>query len=134
MNNDDSIGGHDNIAKHFESIFQRLLAGETLDLYAEGVSSMFEVIAANLLAEVPERKLMWYDGVVGLTASVRKAHQVEFRGEIWVGDVGDTTQWKEDFRATVTDKRITKQGIWVILCVGADRAEGDLLTTFGLTG
>jgi hypothetical protein len=111
-----------------------LLSGETLDLYAEGISSMFEVIAANLLAEVPGREFMWYDGVDGLTAIIRKARQVEFSGEMWVGDVGDARkQWKEDFQATVTDKRGTKQGIWVIIWIGPDRAEGELSSAFGLT-
>jgi hypothetical protein len=92
---------------------------------------MFEAIAANLLAEAPAREFMWYDGVNDLTANVKSKRQVEFKGEMWVAD--DKTQWKEDFRATVTDKRITRQGIWFIIWIGADRAEGELQTAFGLT-
>lgn len=129
--NNDFIGKRHNVMKNFENVFLRLLAGETLDLYAEGISFMFEVVAANLLAEEPEREFMWYDGVNDLTASVKSQRQIEFKGKMWVSD--DKTQWKEDFRATVTDKRITKQGIWVIIWIGADRAEGELLTAFSLT-
>ncbi len=119
------------LAESFESVFQRLLEGEKLDLYAENVSRMFEVIVAALLAEVPARKYYWYDGVVDLTAKVRKLRQIEFTGEMWVGDIGDgRKQWKENFRARVTDKRSTKQGIWITLWLGADEAEGEL-STFG---
>ena len=95
---------------------------------------MFEVIATHLLVESPERKYCWYDGVNGLSASIRKLHQVEFVGEMWVGNIGNTTkQWKEDFRATVTDKNVTKQGIWIMIWVGSSQAEGRLETAFGLT-
>jgi hypothetical protein len=128
MNPDESMHS---LANQFESIFQRLLAGEKLDLYEENLSFMFEVIAAELLAEVPERKFCWYDGVDGLTASVRKSLQVEFKGEMWVGD--EKTQWEEDFRARVTDKRLTKQGLWITIWVGPDKAEGELLSAFGIT-
>lgn len=116
--------------KYFENVFHRLLAGETLDLYAEGVSAMFEIIAANLLADFPEREFVWYDGVDGLTARVKTQRQVEFDGEMWVAD--DRTQWKEDFRATITDKSITKQGIWVIVWLGSDRVEAELSAALDL--
>lgn len=131
VENNEFMNIRHNLATHFESIFQRLLSSETLDLYAAGVSSTFEFIAANLLAEVPDRKFHWYDGVVDLTASIRKLRQIEFKGEMWVGD--ERGQWKENFRARVTDKRKTKQGIWITLWIGSDRAEGELLTAFGLT-
>jgi hypothetical protein len=131
MGNNEFIDIRRNLATRFERVFQRLLSGEALDLHTEGVSSTFEFIAANLLAEVPDRKFCWYDGVVGLTASIRKPRQIEFKGEMWVGD--DRTQWKEDFRATVTDKRVTKQSIWSTLWIGSDRAEGELSTAFGLS-
>lgn len=124
MPDNDFMDKHHSLANRLEDVFQRLLAGKQLDLYGEGVSSMFEVIAANLLAEVPARKFMWYDGVADLTARVRKPHQVEFRGEMWVGD--GKRQWQEDFRATVADKRATRQGIWIMLWLGLDKAEGEL--------
>jgi len=134
MENNEFKNKRGDLASHFESVFQRLLSGEKLDLYAEDVSLMFEVIAAYLMAEVPDRDFHWYDGVVGLTSSVRTLRQVEFTGEMWVGDTGDgRKQWKEDFRATVTDKRVTKQDIWITLWIGLDRAEGKLSTAFGLS-
>jgi hypothetical protein len=49
---------------------------------------------------------------------------------MWIG--GNQTQWKELFRARVTDKRRTKQGLWITIWVGKDRAEGDLFTAFSL--
>ena len=94
---------------------------------------MFEIIFKHLLADAPGRKYCWYDGVSELSASIRKLKQVEFTGEMWVGDIGSTKQWKENFRATVTDKRSTKQGIWIMIWVGSSQAEGRLETAFGLT-
>lgn len=125
--NTENPSNQNQFAERFESVFARLLSGEQLDLYEEGVSRMFEVIAGSLLADVPERKFMWYDGVVELTAHVRKPHQIEFNGEMWVGDIGDgTKQWKEPFRARVTDKRVIKQGLWISLWLGTDKVEGEL--------
>lgn len=134
MENDDFTNRSRNLANNFEIVFQRLLSGEKFNLYEEDVSLMFEVIAANLLAEIPERKYCWYDGVYDLIASVRKSRQIEFNGEMWVGDIGDVrTQWKEKFQATVTDKRITKQGIWVVIWINYNKAEGELSTALGIT-
>lgn len=133
MKNSEFMAKPSNLANRFEDVFHRLLFGENFDLYEEKVSLMFEVIAANLLADVPDREHCWYDGVVSLRANIKNARQVEFKGEMWVGNSGDgKKQWKENFRATVTDKRVTKQGIWIILWIGSDRAEGELLTAFGL--
>ncbi len=112
-----------------ENIFFRLLAGENLDLYDYGVSRSFEIIAAKLLAEVPARRYHWFDGVVNLAATRRKASQIVFSGEMWVGD--DKAQWKEPFRAVITDKRSTKQGIWLRLEIGDVRAEADLAEICG---
>lgn len=133
MENSTSIYKSGNLAKHFESVFQRLLIGENLNFYEEHVSFMFEIIFKHLLADAPGRKYCWYDGVSELSASIRKLKQVEFTGEMWVGDIGSTKQWKENFRATVTDKRSTKQGIWIMIWVGSSQAEGRLETAFGLT-
>lgn len=119
-----------NSQTHFETVFHRLLSGEELDFYAEGVSSTFEVIAKNLLADVAGREYHRFDGVSGLTSRVRKARQIEFAGEMWVAD--DNAMWKENFRARMTDKRLTKQGIWIMLWIGEDKAEGDLSTAFDL--
>ena len=131
MKNDDFVNKRCIVADRFEIVFCRLLSGEILDLYAEDVSVMFQVIAANLLSEIPERKFHYFDGVVNLNAMPRKSHQIEFTGEMWVGD--DRTQWKENFRARVTDKKVTKQGIWITVCVGLNKAEGELSTAFGLS-
>ena len=134
MENNASTYESSNLEKHFANVFQRLLIGENLNLYEENVSFMFEIISKHLLADAPGRKYCWYDGVSELSASIRKLKQVEFTGEMWVRNIGNTTkQWKEDFRATVTDKNVTKQGIWIMIWVGSSQAEGRLETAFGLT-
>ena len=117
----------------FENLFFRLLNREQLDLYDLGVSFMFQIIATHLMAEVPERECHCYDGVAPLEAHVRKARQIEFTGEMGIMDNNNLPHrmWKEDFRATVTDKRLTKQGIWIVLQIGENRAEGNLAKAFG---
>ena len=116
------------LAIHFEDVFKRLLARENVDLYAEDVSLMFEEIAATLLGPAPGREGCYFDGVDGLASTVKSPRQVQFTGEMWVG--GNRTQWLEPLRATVTDKRCTKQGIWIVLWIGNDRAEGELSSMF----
>ena len=71
-------------ATQFENIFYRLLAGEKLDLYENRVSFLFNIIATNLMAEIPAREYHWYDDVVPLEARIRKTQQIEFTGEMWV--------------------------------------------------
>lgn len=119
------------LADHFVNVFQRLISGEELDLYEEKVSSMFEIVAAQLFIDKPQRKFCWYDGVVGLTARVTKLHQVEFTGQMWVGD--NKTQWKESFKVIVSDRPIAKQGISITLWVGTNRAEGEIAAAFGIS-
>ena len=93
---------------------------------------MFQIIATHLMAEVPERECHCYDGVAPLEGHVRKARQIEFTGEMWVmSQEKGKFSGKQDFRATVTDKRITKQGIWIVLKIGEDRVEGNLDDAFG---
>ena len=118
------------LAIRFEDVFRRLLSRERLDLYEEGMSVMFELIAENLLDQHSNRKSCYFDGVVDLTSTIKTSRKVEFNGEMWVGQ--DRAQWTEPFRATATDKRLTKQGIWITVWIGADRAEGELSTAFGL--
>jgi hypothetical protein len=115
----------------FEDIFQRLLARDPIDSYEIELSSLFEFIATRLLGDCPSRSGHYFDGVVRLSATVKASRQVEFQGEMWVGANRD--QWTEPFEATVTDKRITKQGIWIVVQVGTDRSEGKLKTVCSIT-
>ena len=124
------MSNRNDLANEFVDVFERLLAREKLDFYEEGMSGIFEFIARNLLGHLPQRKSDYFDGAVGLTAKLRKSRQVVFEGAMWVGD--GKTQWTEDFQAIVTDKRITKQGIWFKVRVGSDEGEGDLSTAFSL--
>jgi len=114
------------LAIRFEDIFQRLLAREKLDAHEKELSEFFEFIATRLLGDFPSRKGHYFDGAVGLAATVKTVRQVEFQGEMWVGANQD--QWTEPFQATVTDKRTTKEGIWIVVQVGADRAEGEVMS------
>ena len=113
-------------ANAFLLIFERLLAREKFELEKTDISLLFEVVASNLLSD----KDGYFDGVTGLHTKIRKSRQVEFLGKMWVG--GNKTQRLESFSALVTDKRVTKQGVWVKIQVGEDEAEGNLSGAFYL--
>lgn len=122
--------GRSNLIIHFQDVFEKLLDGEFVDLYAEDVSLMFQGIAHSLLGAVPGRERCYFDGVTGLTAKRKSPRQVQFDGDMWIGHDRDSSQWTESFKAIVTDKRCTKQGIWVCLVIGEDRAEASLAEAF----
>ena len=56
MKNDEFTTNQHEITNHFADTLQHLLSGQKLDLYAEGLDSIFEIVAVNLLAEIPARK------------------------------------------------------------------------------
>jgi len=118
------------LALGFENVFQRLLFYEVLELENPEVSSMFELIATNLIGASQARKRQYFDGAVGVVSKVKTSRKVEFHGEMWVGR--DGTQCTEPFKTTVTDKSSTKQGIWITITVGSDRGEGELFSAFGV--
>ncbi len=107
----------------FEETFRRIIAGEKLDVYQVGLSQALERIALWLFRDL--RPKHWYDGVSELGARKRKALQVEFDGEMWVGDSG-WNQWLEPFRARAPDKTCTNQGLWIEMHIGEYDAEADL--------
>lgn len=119
-------------AVRFQRAVELLLADTKIDQSdnTQNLSLLFEEIATNLMMEVPGRETHWYDGVVELSVHRRKVSQLEFEGEMWVSN--HKTQWKEDFRARVTDKRITKQGMEIVLWIGDDRVQGNLNAAFGI--
>ena len=95
-----------------------------LKLYEKDLSFLFEVIAENLI-----ESQFWFDGAVALSSKIRKQNQIAFEGKMWTAkDAGH--QWLESFGAVVTDKRITKQGIWIKIRVGDYVGEGNLLDVF----
>ena len=112
-----------NAAAKLVTSFEKLIAGEAVDLYGEGISDFFEYIAGKLFHSVRDRGI-WFDGVVGLTAKMRKKAQIDFEGRMWVALGKD--QWQERLKARITDKRGSKQGIWIALRIGDDKAEGSL--------
>jgi hypothetical protein len=120
------------LTDRFEDIFDRLLARETLETHENELSGMFEAIAANLLGGYPGRSGCYFDGVVGMTLIMGPPRKIELRGEMWVGR--DQSQWTEPFSTTVVDKRSTKQGIWITISIGEDRAEGELTAALRQSG
>lgn len=113
-------------AASFTTIFERLLIREKAELEETDISFLFEVIASNLLL----KSKVCFDGVIGLSTKIRKTNQIEFTGKMWVGN--DKKQWLEPFSSIVTDKRITKQGIWLKIRVGENEVEAELSNAFYL--
>lgn len=69
-----------------------------------------------------------FDGIASLIARKRKSRQIVFEGKIWV--VKDSAKWDETlqpFKAVVTDKRITKQGLHIKIWFGEEIKEGNIL-------
>ena len=120
------------LARKFEVVFRRLLAREEVDLYAEDMSLMWAAVAGTLFGNLAERKWCYFDGVINLVSRVMAPLQVEFTGDMWVGE--GRGQRTEAFHAIVTDKTITKQGIWFVVKVGANKAEAELWSAFGAKG
>ena len=87
------------------------------------MSSLFEIAASRIL-DCP----LNFDGAVNLSARLRKPRQIRFDGKMWLlRDKNHVGDWFESFEATGTDKRITKQGLWINIRVGEYIGEGDLL-------
>ncbi|GAB1267138.1 hypothetical protein NBRC116493_03910 [Aurantivibrio infirmus] len=104
--------------------FEKLLSGEKIDVYENGISFFFEYACGSLFKDLRDRDI-WYDGITEPSIRKRKTKQLEFTGKIWLAK-GGNEQWLEPFRALVTDKRATKQGIWLSVDVGEYHAEGDI--------
>lgn len=101
-----------------------MLNREKIELYENELSFLFEAIAGSLI-DCP----LTFDGATGLTAKIRKSRQVVFQGKMWILDIEKGNKWKdslEPFEAIFTDKRITKQGVWIKIRVGEYVGEGEL--------
>jgi len=68
-----------------------------------------------------------FDGITGLVSRKRKSRQIVFEGKIWVVKNSDWDEALEPFKAVVTDKRITKQGLHIKIWFGEEIKEGDVL-------
>ncbi len=108
----------------FVNNFEKLLNGVKVDLYKSGLSSMFEYVCGTLFSNARDTDI-WYDGIVDIVINSRKKSQIELNGYMWVAKA-QKTQWKETFHAIITDKRITKQGIWLSVNIGEYHAEGNI--------
>lgn len=111
------------LAEQFEEIFERLLKGEKIDSYKKELSFLFTAIGQDLI-DYPLR----FEDITDLISKPGKSRQIVFEGDMLVEeDYGEWNDRLEPFKAIVTDKRITKQGIWIKIRVGDYEAEGNLL-------
>jgi hypothetical protein len=110
------------LAEQFTYIFERLINREKIEPYEEELSLLFAVISQSLI-DYPLR----FEGLSYLTSKIRKSRQIVFEGNIVAEeDYGEWNDRIEPFNAIVTDKRITKQGIWIKIWVGEYVGEGEL--------
>ena len=87
---------------------------------------MFETIAYRF-TNCP----LTIDDVVIYKSHIRKPRQIVFEGKVDVlRNSDENKEWFEHFSAIVTDKRITKQGIWIKIRVGEYFGEGSLEDIF----
>jgi hypothetical protein len=114
------------LSKQFGDIFMRLLAGESDEPHAKTLSDAFEVMANTLLSH----RGGVFDGVSPLWVKRLSPRKIEFFGDMHV--IGSQAKPVELFRATVVDKRITKQGIWIKLRISDDQAEAELSRALGV--
>ena len=126
MNFNDQFAKNYRKANAFLNIFERLLTREEFELETTEIGFLFEVVASNILPG----KIGTFDGATGLYTKIRKSKQVEFVGKMWI--IGNKTDRLETLIARVTDKRMTKQGIWIKIQVGDEVAESDLSEAFDL--
>lgn len=110
-------------ALKFKEITETLLDQRGNSDLQQELSGLLEYACGSLFHEI--RKGTWYDGVVGMQFSKRKQRQLEITGQIWVAQ-DSTKQRLEPFFARVTDKSVTKQGIWLKVKIGEYEAEGEL--------
>lgn len=109
---------------NFVNNIEKLLLGEEVDLYESGISASFEYACSSLFESIRERGI-WYDGITNIEIRRRKRKQLELTGHIWVAK-GASKQWLESFHAVVTDKRVTKQGMWLSVDIGEYHSEGNI--------
>lgn len=99
---------------------------EKIDLYEDALSELFPRIAQKLIIYPLRMEYLSY-----VKAEIRKQRQIVFEGNmVSEEDFGDWNDRIESFSAIVTDKRITKQGIWIKIQVGEYSGEGDLFEIF----
>lgn len=97
-----------------------------MGVYEQELSFLFEVIA-DRFTNCP----LALDGLTIYKANSRKRRQIIFEGKMYVlRNSNQKKEWFEPFKAVVTDKRITKQGIWIKIQVGDYFGEGDLFEVF----
>jgi hypothetical protein len=84
------------------------------------------MVAQNLI-DYPLR----FDYLSYLTSTIRKKRQIVFEGNIVSEeDFGEWNDRVEPFKAIVSDKRTSKQGVWIKIWVGEYSGEGELFSIF----
>jgi hypothetical protein len=99
-----------------------LLEGKEVEQFENSLTKLFPTIAERLLEHPLRLEYLSY-----ITSKRRKSRQIIFEGNmISEEDYGEWNERVESFKAIVTDKRITKQGIEIKIWVGEYFGEGKL--------
>lgn len=100
-----------------------MLDGKKIEQFEDKLSKLFVIIAQSLI-DHPLR----FDYLSYVNSTIRKNRQIVFEGNIVSEeDYGEWNDRVEFFKAIVTDKRITKQGICIKIWVGDNFGEDNLL-------
>jgi hypothetical protein len=100
-----------------------LINGEKIEVYGKELGSFFVIIAYRF-TNYP----LTIDGVTIYKSYLRKRRQIVFEGSMDIlENSNETKECFESFKAIVTDKRNTKQGIQIKIWVGGYFGEGNLL-------
>lgn len=119
----DRLNNFSKSSKQFIDILERLFNREKIESYEEELSFLLAITAQNLI-DYPLR----FENASSLSAKIRKSKQIVIEGDLLAEeDFGEWNDRLEPFKAIITDKRITKQGIWIKIRVGDYIGEGDVL-------
>ena len=104
---------------------ERLLEGETFDLYDSSIDASFEYICAAILISHLEPGV-WFDGTGDLEFKIASSSQLVFTGNMHVC-LNQEKFWKEPFYARVWDRRVEGKGVPILVRIGKNEDEQDLL-------
>lgn len=103
-----------------------MLDHEKIELFEDELSYLFPKIAQQII-DYPLR----FGYLSYVNSNIRKSRQIVFEGNmVSEEDYGNWNDRVEPFKAIVTDKRITKQGIWIQISVGDYQGEASLNEIF----
>lgn len=93
------------------------------DKNAEQKLSEYVEYLAGALFRIHYRQGLWCDGFILESVKKQKPHQLKISGIMWVAQ-GGRNQWQEPADVWVTDRRVTKQGIYLKMKVADWEGDG----------